>query len=82
MEGLNDVLANVYVLPSDFEDEKPSKCRQVEDKNRVEVDADDAGPSLLESADGIFSLINQGSKVHLVDPVRSSRVTRSLAVTD
>ena len=74
MEGLNDVLADVYVLPSGLEDEEPSKRRRVEDENRVEVDADDAGQSLPESV--------EGGTLHFMDPFRSSRGTGSSAVTD
>jgi len=51
-------VVDVYVFSLGLEDEEPSKRRRVQDdiaQNQVEVDADDVGPSLLESADGLCS---------------------------
>ena len=85
MEGLNDVVADVYVLPLCSEDEGPLKRRRLEDDAaQSPIEADSAGvvPNPLQIVHGFFSLIDEREEVQLVDFIGSSRITSSMGLTD
>ena len=81
MEGLNDVLVDVYVLPLQCEDEEPSKRRQ------LEGDGFQSPTTVVSDGEGIpakgipggqsHTLVDNGGEVQVVDVVRSSRITRA-----
>ena len=77
IEGLNDVLADVYVLPLRCEDEEPSKRRRLEEDglHSPATTADDCQRPPTETIVGGDSLLDNGSEVRVDDAVGSSRVT-------
>ena len=80
MEGLNNVLADVYVLPLRCEDEEPSKRRQLKGdglQSPTIVVSDDEGIPGKRIPNGQnHSLVDNGGEVQVVD-VGSSRITRA-----
>jgi hypothetical protein len=74
MEGLNDVVSDVYVLPLQCEVEEAPKRRRLDDGIHV------ADRSLQEVAN--FLEIDEDVENHLVEPLGSSRVTGSTGITE
>ena len=74
MEGLNDIVSDVYVLPLRCEVQEAPKRRRLDDGTHV------AYCSLQGVVD--FPEIEEDVENHLVEPLGSSRVTGSTGITE
>ena len=82
MEVLNDVVSDVYVLSKVVEVEGQESCKHRRVDNDTVPNPAGAIPNPVGTEEVVFPNIDEENEVHIVDPIRSSRVTGMSGITD